>query len=116
MTYNNMIRNCGRPNCDTRDYISSELETELEKYFDFKRVNHERLFKLVRLYELHRIADCLEIVAGVWDDERSVLDEHNKDSSTTTSSRSRRNATTKKATAQKTPVKKSTVKKSRKGV
>ena len=116
MTYRNMIRKCGCLNSDARDYVTAELETELERYFDSKCVSHERLFKLVGLYELHRIADCLEIVAGVWDDERSVLDESNKDGSTTTPSRSRRNAPTKKATAQKTPVKKPTVKKSRKGV
>lgn len=112
MTYNNMIRNDGCLNCDTRNYVSDELKTELEKYFDFKRVNHERVFKLVGLYELHRIADCLEILAGVWDDERSVLDEIDKEGSTTKASRSRQNAPTKKTTAQK----KTTVKKSRKGV
>ena len=64
-------------NSDVRQIIIAELENEIDRYFEKEKYNDKRLSDFVGLYELHRIGDSLEILAGVWDDEQPDSDEQN---------------------------------------
>ncbi len=72
MTTKNLIRVQGTINSDIRQIIETELSERIESYFNEDTSPDDTTVAYIRLYELHRIGDALEILSGIWDDEEST--------------------------------------------